>query len=371
MSTKTKKRKSPLVETALQDLPVDGEINVAVPADDKERGTPKTIEELERQEAIFKKGHRGAIEALEKIRKHELWKLVMPSNAKFDDYMLERLGKTRQWLTQETNWLRVCRLIEAKTGKDAFQMQKVAALKFVKLINHPEALVQAYLRALRHDEVIPGTKGQIKGETAEKMVREMQDFIDLRDAWEYLDEPLQYKDYLALMYLQTEDSDGEEHKWPRAKEAFIAHAKQTKTLPSRYAIAKRFSCDELRDIVRTLLPIQREVKAMQAAQGDIADLDTDIAKVMNEELPKPKTEVRTNWLEISGDKDRMRAATMAILEQYWLDQVVKHIDKKPNIFAEFCTVRNALENKSMTPDEWAAVASATSESKASAGGRAG
>ena len=57
-------------------------------------------------------------EAIRKIRKRRLWRLCRDDEGKqlyatFDQYCEERWGHTRQWATQQTNWLAITEENEA------------------------------------------------------------------------------------------------------------------------------------------------------------------------------------------------------------------------------------------------------------------
>jgi hypothetical protein len=169
--------------TPLEDVPVE-EISVAVrPSPDERRPVPPEPaseprtekEELARLEKVFADGHRDAIAALRDIREKRLFKSAGYDT--FDDYMARRWGKTRQWATQEINWLRACELLQERTGKDTYQLSKESAAEFRRLIESPEELCHAYLRARK----AAGNSADISKKIARGIVEEHSRYIGERD----------------------------------------------------------------------------------------------------------------------------------------------------------------------------------------------
>lgn len=75
----------------------------------------RSLSDFERLDHRFEDGQRESIVALREIRQRKLFKEQFVS---FDDYMAAR-GRTRQWATQQINWLRRQELLEEFTGQSA------------------------------------------------------------------------------------------------------------------------------------------------------------------------------------------------------------------------------------------------------------
>lgn len=102
----------------------------------------KDRKDFDRLDKKFNKGQRESIAALREIRERRLFREQF---ATFDDYMESR-GRTRQWATQQTNWLRVIELLE-KHGKEPYHLSVDGAQPLAKLKDHPEEFVRALLDA--------------------------------------------------------------------------------------------------------------------------------------------------------------------------------------------------------------------------------
>src|SRR5262249_18039084 len=60
--------------------------------------------------------------ALKEIRQRQLWKAIKDEEGKrryqrFEDYCAERLGHTKQWVTQQTRWLTTVELLASCRAK--------------------------------------------------------------------------------------------------------------------------------------------------------------------------------------------------------------------------------------------------------------
>jgi hypothetical protein len=101
--------------------------------------------DLKALEERFGKGQYDSLEALEEIRDRRLYR---ENYETFEDYMAAQWGHSRQWATQNLNWLRMNRLLKAQ-GKSPYQIGLSAAdaQVLVRLENEPELLVQAIVEA--------------------------------------------------------------------------------------------------------------------------------------------------------------------------------------------------------------------------------
>lgn len=106
------------------------------------RLSTKERKDFERLDRKFDRGHRDSIAALREIREGKLYRESYPT---FDDYMRRR-GHTRQWATQQINWLRTYELLE-NNGKNPYHLSVDDAQPLAKLKEHPEELVRAVIEA--------------------------------------------------------------------------------------------------------------------------------------------------------------------------------------------------------------------------------
>lgn len=86
-------------------------------------------------EAVYEKGERQSSEALRTIRKEKLWRGDYRS---FDEYMLIRWGKSKNWATQQTNWLRVTEFLEEhkiEWGKEPYRLTVEECQQLIKIVN--------------------------------------------------------------------------------------------------------------------------------------------------------------------------------------------------------------------------------------------
>ncbi|HEX4128758.1 MAG TPA: hypothetical protein VHZ24_01860 [Pirellulales bacterium] len=95
--------------------------------------------DLERLEVEFEKGQRDSITALRQIREGKLYR---ERYSNFDEYMAGRWGRTRQWATQQINWLRRLQLLEER-GKGSYQLTVDDAQVLGPLEEEPECFVRA------------------------------------------------------------------------------------------------------------------------------------------------------------------------------------------------------------------------------------
>lgn len=137
----------------------------------------KEADELQRLEAVVEQGrkqHRKAIEALREIRERDLYK---PMYESFDDYIETRWGRTRQWATQEINWLRATECLEA-SGKTSYQFSVGSIQCAASLLNcDPEGFCTVYEAAAQKS--LPVTAEAMKTALAA-----YTRYANLRDEWE-------------------------------------------------------------------------------------------------------------------------------------------------------------------------------------------
>ena len=145
--------------------------------------------DFERLEEVFSQGQRESIAALREIRQRKLYRAKYKT---FDDYVEERWHHSRQWATQQINWLRRTELLEAN-GNDRYQKLTVDDAKVLgELDDYPDEFVQAIVQAEERARQVqkPRTKKML-GEAVEQQL----DYINRRRRTR---EDLTWDEYLAL-----------------------------------------------------------------------------------------------------------------------------------------------------------------------------
>jgi hypothetical protein len=143
--------------------------------------------DFERLDHRFEEGQYESIAALREIRQRQLFKEQYGS---FDDYMAAR-GRTRQWATQQINWLRRQELLEELTGKASYQLTVDEAQKLGPLVpnddlddDEVELYAQMYVDAVI--EAQSEADAQSKPRTAkmtERAVQKRVGYIENRRAF--------------------------------------------------------------------------------------------------------------------------------------------------------------------------------------------
>jgi len=118
--------------------------------------TQEDRQDLQVLEEKVSHGQRESIAALQAIRERKLYREQYSS---FDEYMSQRWNRSRQWATQQTNWLRRTELLEA-SGKNSYQLTVGDAQILGPLEDHPDLFVRAVVEA--DTEGQPGKKGSRK-----------------------------------------------------------------------------------------------------------------------------------------------------------------------------------------------------------------
>ncbi len=157
------------------------------------RLTPEDRKDLRALEKKFASGQRGSLAALREIRERKLWR---EDYATFDAYMAGRWGHSRQWATQQLNWLRRTELLEAASGNDRYQMTVDDAKALGPLEEHPELFVEALEEA--EEEAKRAGKRRTK-KHLEAAVRRRTEFLSARETLGVPD--LSYEESLALARL--------------------------------------------------------------------------------------------------------------------------------------------------------------------------
>jgi len=150
--------------------------------------TAEEAVDFQRLEEVFSHGQRESIAALREIRERKLYRQRYKT---FDDYIQERWGHSRQWATQQINWLRRTELLDAN-GNERYQLTVDDAKVLGELEDYPDEFVQAVLRAEEQARQVkkPRTKKML-GEAAEQQL----DYINRRRRTR---EDLTWDEYLAL-----------------------------------------------------------------------------------------------------------------------------------------------------------------------------
>jgi hypothetical protein len=171
-----------LAETSGSSPPVEQDCFLS--ADEK-----KLLTRLENQ---FVKGTRAQAEALRDIREKKLYREDFST---FDDYVLVRWAKTRPWVTQNTNWLRIIEWLE-QSGKLAYRLSVKEANYLVALEKY-DAYPDLFIRAM--EDAIAEANSLGKARTAQMVkaaVRRQIDFVDSGLA--------AYEDFLAVLKKQQQ-----------------------------------------------------------------------------------------------------------------------------------------------------------------------
>lgn len=108
--------------------------NDTAPSHDSQLSTEEE-KELRNCEKRIAKGQRDSITAILTIRRKKLYRAQFET---FDDYMKCRWGRSRQWATQQINWLRVVEFLDQQNcefGKTPYQFSVDEGQHFVKLRN--------------------------------------------------------------------------------------------------------------------------------------------------------------------------------------------------------------------------------------------
>jgi hypothetical protein len=101
--------------------------------------TPEDRKDYRELEKKFGGGQRESTAALREIRERKLWR---EDYTTFDAYMAGRWYRTRQWATQQLNWLRCMELLE-ESGKNSYRLNVDDAQTLGALEDDPELYVQA------------------------------------------------------------------------------------------------------------------------------------------------------------------------------------------------------------------------------------
>jgi hypothetical protein len=137
------------------------------------RLTAQDRDDLRRLEEVFVQGQRESIAALREIRERKLYR---EGYATFDEYMMCRWGHSRQWATQQINWLRRMELLEG-TGNDRYQMTADDAKALGPLEDDPELFVAAIAEA--EEEAKRAGKKRTK-KYLQEAVKRRTDFLSAR-----------------------------------------------------------------------------------------------------------------------------------------------------------------------------------------------
>jgi len=178
----------------------NGSLALDTTAEPKPETIPQTKVGLLRQEEILERGTVESIRALRTIRQEKLHRFAeghWEYNTSFDRYVQERWHRTRQWATQEIQWLEVCEHVEAWFGKSIYHFSHSHTRVLRKLMPYPEIFTAALQEinglAVRSDFYIK--------EVAKRRIR----FVKMMDEWNLRreEEPkLQYKEFIALDLLE-------------------------------------------------------------------------------------------------------------------------------------------------------------------------
>ena len=141
------------------------------------RLSPQERKDLETLEKTFSHGQRESIAALREIRERRLYR---EDYATFDDYMAG-WHRTRQWATQQIQWLRRVELLEAATGKTFYQSQMSA--HEVHALAPLDDLPELYVAAIQEADAEAERTGKKRSaKMIQAAVKHFTDFVAARAA---------------------------------------------------------------------------------------------------------------------------------------------------------------------------------------------
>lgn len=214
----------------------------------------KEQRDFERLDKKFDKGQRESVAALREIRERKLFR---EEYATFDEYMGAR-GKTRQWATQQIQWLRRIELLE-QNGKDSYQSQLTVDDMQVlgPLEDEPEAFVRAVVEGIEEAER-QGMK-QKKPFLKEAVGRQQRYFERLKNL---AVSDLSYEESKALDQLgdaeRAESNLVEQAREQATKsgkaisDCLIVSCDQERAVPSELHLLSAFRADDLKALVAQL-----------------------------------------------------------------------------------------------------------------------
>lgn len=349
---------------------------VVVPTSEASTATvaqPDTLEELERLEDVYRKGHKDAIMALREIRERRLFRHRYDEGGNpyksFDAYMENVWHKTRQWATQEINWLRACELIEEKTGKEPYQLTKKSANEFKRLIEHPDELVRAYLEAR---EAV-GTYKNIDGKTANKIVTRRKRYIALRREWADAEgdkadfQAVQYKEFLALDALPRNRAWKSERLIQEArnrtaggadlKDCLYDACKDHEEFPNDKDLLRLFRCEALEEAVVPLIGLHMEIEHREKIKEATEKVQSEIAKYK----PAPQTVVDSGRVlrspEFYDSEEAAFEAVDKVVGYLWNTERERYAQaddtqRQGHIFLSLCELRRWLSGMDNSIEDW-------------------
>jgi hypothetical protein len=260
--------------------------------------------DLLRLEAVMDEGekkHREAVEALREVRDRKLFR--KRGYDSFDDYVECHRRRTRQWATQEINWLRACECLEAR-GKGPYQFSKQAVQPAAYLLeSDPEGFCEVYLGAAA--KALPVTENAVK-----ESLKDYLHFVQLRDEWarwqdnakvpeaerapvtkeeaELLDFPWERRSYATNLVEKAKEKAQQTGRTWQECLAEVCREERKTPMPVHLLAAARG--DDLKEVV---LPLRAELQRWE---------DYDRAAKVADELTKRAREIRRAY----GIKPRSR-----------------------------------------------------------------
>jgi hypothetical protein len=334
---------------------------------------PDSKAELERLEGVFKQGHREAIAALREIRERKLYR--HRNYGDFDSYMDKHWHRTRQWATQEINWLRVCELCEEKTGKEIYHYKRDWIRPLTKLLNRPDDLVLALQELVRENP-----QGKDAGEQVKVIVQRRMKFVKASDDWTYHcryrreNEPmLQFKEFLVLEQLDTNRRGGvmyfaaakaREQERP-IKECLLEECAARQQLPRDCDLLEHFRCEQLEEVVLDLLALQMTWDYQSTIKEAQEEVKATLIKFRPAPEPEPEPAfspariIQTKFDEPDDADEEAMTAIADVVRKLWHGERSNYLqcderDKRDHLYVKLCRIRNWLEGVKKSADEWAA-----------------
>ena len=261
--------------------------------------TPEETADLQRLEQQFSRGQRESIAALREIRERRLYRQTHES---FDDYIEERWNHTRQWATQQINWLRRTELLETN-GNVRYHLTVDDCKALGVLEDYPEEFVRTVAQAEEQARRVnkPRTKKML-----EAAVKDQLGYIRRRNDTE---EDLTWDEHLVLQSLgDTRQSSPNlveqarqqsEHEAKPLVECLAETCAEKHSFPTDSHLLSVARGDALAELVRPLVALRAKWTEERESQKRESELQAELEKVKRQRLASKETPAD----QASGDHD--------------------------------------------------------------------
>lgn len=290
------------------------------------------VKKLQQAEAAMDAGdkaHRKAVEGLRLVREEKLFKLTAaevfhaglsfanwPENGfdTFDDYVECRRGHTRQWATQEIQWLRAVECLE-ENGKGPYQFSKAAIQPIAHLIEtNPEGFCQVYLDAAAVGTPVtePAVKSAYQAYRRWSVLSDQWDThqdnckIDnpvplTRDEARLIDFEWAAQEHRSdLVQLAQDQAAKNGSTWQQELPGICATARKLPTPNQLLSVARG---DELAKVVQSIMPLLAQWDVVASAEASIRQHQREIAKLKEQHPSLKKTRGGKKGDDAGQEKD--------------------------------------------------------------------